>query len=64
LQWATAVAVFFLPKHWTLWVVDDMIAVSFFRLAMERGTVVKVGGCRVVLGMIVWRSSTIVKALR
>jgi hypothetical protein len=26
LQWATAVAVFFLPKHCTLCVVEDMIA--------------------------------------
>lgn len=29
LQWATAVAVFFLPKHCTLWVVVDMVAAGY-----------------------------------
>jgi hypothetical protein len=54
LQWATAVAVFFLPKHCTLWGVD-MIAASFFLLSREKSTVVRVGRMSVVVVVLgVW----------
>ena len=39
LQWATAVAVFFLPKHWTLWGALMIAVIVSFREAGGNGAV-------------------------